>query len=80
MERLARSGDDLRARVVRAAEAISDGDGHLAVAILAGLEADLAPTPIRRHACARCGAAFRWPGERLDHEDRVHFEELDRAA
>jgi hypothetical protein len=68
------------ARIVRAREALEDGDVGLVATILLDLEEDLAggavsPIGNRRLACPRCSATFDWPGQ-LDHHQRfVHFAE-----
>jgi hypothetical protein len=66
------------ARIIRAREALEDGDVAYAAAILSDLEDDLAaeePEQLFRFACSRCSVRFRWPGE-LDHHQRfTHFAE-----
>jgi hypothetical protein len=68
------------ARIVRAREALEDGDVVFAAAILFDLEEDLAGDVAHVYtskslASPRCPTSFRWPGE-LDHHLRfVHFAE-----
>jgi hypothetical protein len=71
------------ARIVRAREALEDGDVGFAAAILFDLEEDLASEGSRldsfptsgNFCCPDCGSRFRWPGE-LDHRQRcAHFVE-----
>ena len=67
------------AGVVRAREAIEDGDVRFAAEILYDLEEDLAgalfcSTAVEQFRCPDCGATFAWPGELADHRDRVHWQ------
>jgi hypothetical protein len=69
-------------RVIRAREAVADGDLLLAEGILADLEAELTPKPTLR--CRLCPSLFRFPGQ-LDEHLRVwhpdHWlQELDRTC
>jgi hypothetical protein len=67
------------ARIVRAREALEDGDTGFAYAIVCDLEHDLGGNEFSPRgenlACPNCPASFRWPGE-LDHHQRfAHFAE-----
>jgi hypothetical protein len=65
------------ARVVRARDALEDGDLYLAATILADLEHDLASdfsSTTEKFRCPECGSTFRWPGELDDHRRFVHFD------
>jgi hypothetical protein len=57
------------AAVVRALEALHDGEGKMAVRLLEDL---VGPTPEPRHVCSDCGNSFCWPGQLADHRFRVH--------
>lgn len=63
------TGREILARVVRAREALEDGDVSLARTSLAALEADLCPS---RAACPECGLDCRWPGLLDEHLRTVH--------
>jgi hypothetical protein len=53
------------ARILRALEAIEDGERDIAVAILLDLVRDVSrPTGV---TCAGCGQRFEWPGLRDAH-------------
>jgi uncharacterized membrane-anchored protein len=56
----------IAARVIRAREAIVDGESGVALAILVELERELAE-PERSLRCPDCSLTFRWPGERDRH-------------
>jgi hypothetical protein len=56
----------IAARVIRAREAIVDGEHDLAVAILLELEREIGE-PERSPRCPDCSLTFRWPGERDRH-------------
>jgi hypothetical protein len=66
-------------RIVRAREALEDGDIAFAAEILADLEIDLAggfrSTVPCSNSCPDCGRAFRWPGQLADHRDLAHWQE-----
>jgi len=70
------------ARIVRAREALEDGDVAFAAAILADLEDDLAPAgspdfdvPRQSLGCPECSLRFTWPGELDHHQQFAHFAE-----
>jgi hypothetical protein len=61
---------DAVARIVRALQALHDGELFVATKILEDLERELREPDFRRpHRCPNCGVAFRWVGE-LDHHLR----------
>jgi hypothetical protein len=67
----------LRESLVRAAEALEDGDVRYAAAILRDALESCGGEPIetRRLLCPRCGLDCRWPGL-LDHHLRfVHWDD-----
>lgn len=55
--------------VVRALEALHDGDDEMAVGLLEDL---VGPTPDPRHVCPECGNSFCWPGQLVAHRFRAH--------
>jgi rubredoxin len=67
------------ARIVRAREALEDGDIGFAYELLTDLEHDLAgESPDFEVApqsllCPDCGLRFTWPGQLADHRDFVHW-------
>jgi hypothetical protein len=68
------------ARIVRAREALEDGDIGFAYDLLTDLEHDLAggsDTHTRPNSfpCPECGLHFTRPGQLADHRDRVHWRE-----
>jgi hypothetical protein len=65
------------ARIVRAREALEDGDGDFAAQILADLEYELGGlrNPLRSFPCPQCGLGFPWPGDLDTHMRFVHFDE-----
>jgi Tfp pilus assembly protein PilF len=67
------------AAIERALEALQDGDSRFAEAILESALEDARPQP-RSYPCRACGIVFPWPGERADHELRVHDVDVLRAA
>ena len=60
-----------RAAVVRALEALEDGEAREAEAIL---RSALRRPARRRHRCPVCGVGFPWPGQLNDHVYHVHPE------
>jgi hypothetical protein len=56
------------ARVIRAREALQDGDVGLAEQVLGDLETELTPAR-RRCRCETCSVSFLWPGELQRHQD-----------
>lgn len=64
--------------VVAALEALDAGDFRLCEQILLGARED-GPTE-RGCVCPACGLAFRWPGERDAHVERVHGFAEEEAA
>ena len=74
---------ELLSCIVRAREALEDGDVALCAAILFDLEEDLAAAETCARPCASsigdircpdCSATFRWPGELAHHRDNVHWQ------
>jgi hypothetical protein len=59
---------DCLARVIRAQEALADGEHRLARQLLADLAKDL--NPRSQHRCELCGLDFDFPG-RLDEHTRI---------
>jgi hypothetical protein len=67
---------DLLSRVVRAREALEDGDVGFAYATLTDLEEDLAgelSMPADKFPCPDYGLRFPWPGALADHRDNAHW-------
>lgn len=64
-----------RSTVLRALEALRDGDPEEARSFLSSMLRETGP---RRHSCSVCGLAFTFPGERDAHLANVHAAE--RAA
>ena len=71
------SGVGLRATVLRALEALADGDPVLAEEILEGLAHELETELItsRGTRCGICGLRFDWPGQLAEHLRFVHWGE-----
>lgn len=63
------TGREILTRIVRAREALEDGDLGLARTSLAALEADLRPS---RAVCPECRLDCRWPGLLDEHVRTVH--------
>lgn len=70
----------LRSAVVRALEALEDGDPSFAEEILLSAVDD-GFAHIERACCCSCGMAFEWPGLLVEHRRVMHaFDEVRRAA
>jgi hypothetical protein len=63
-----------RLAIVRALEALEDGDQAGACEILLSALEDVEPVGAGRYRCRACPAEFRWPGERDHHEQFGHLE------
>lgn len=74
---IARGDESLRAAILRAREALADGDVDLADAILSALEED-GPTE-RRYLCSVCGTAYEFRGLRDAHLFAAHEPEAAAA-
>jgi hypothetical protein len=71
------TADSNRGAVVRALEALRDGNPDDAEAFL---ESALEPTPTRLHSCASCGLRFDFPGQLDNHLQVSHPEFWDEGS